>query len=337
MPLLDPVAADLLADAQARRLVPPAQAAALADAVRTAPFSLNVELRTLLYLGVVALSGGLGALLYQHHERLGPGVILALMAALMTGAFWYAARYRPAFTWGVAPRVSVGADYALLLGCLLFLGIETYAQVEYRLFGERYGVAAALPALLFIGLAYRYDHRGVLAMGLTALAAWAGLAVAPASILNNIEFVQTALRGTTIGLGVALSGVAFYSEWMRRKAHFAPTFLSLGANLTGAGLASLLIDGWDSVTAILLGAVGLAGLCFGLYQFARRTHSHWFLVLAAGWGYFLVTYLWVRLMIATDAEEGAILLSILYFVFSTFAIIRFFLNLKKLLPPPPTA
>ncbi|MBC7449075.1 MAG: DUF2157 domain-containing protein [Hymenobacteraceae bacterium] len=336
MPRPLPFATDLLADLTAQRLVPPAQAAAIAEAERYAPLSLNAELRTFLYLGVTALAGGLGALLYEHHERLGPGLILSVMTALLAAAIWYAARHRPAFTWGVAPRTSVGADYALLLACLLLLGIEGYAQAQYTLFGTRYGLATALPAGVFLLLAYRYDHRGVLALGLTALAAWVGLTVAPLDVLSNVGFGHAALRGSAIGLGTLLTATACHAEGAGRKAHFASTYLSLGANLAGAGLASTLIGGWSEGGAQILGVVGMASLSAALYWFARRTTSAWFLVLAAAWGYFLLTYLWIRLMIASGGEEGAFLLSSGYFIGSAVLIIRFFLNLKRLLPSPLT-
>ena len=332
MPHPAPIATDLLADLAARGIVPPAQASVLAEAEQSAPFSLHLELRTFLYLGVTALAGGLGALLYEHHERLGPGLILSGMSLLLGGATWYAARHRPAFTWGVAPRTSVGADYALLLACLLLLGIGGYAQAQYTIFGTRYGLATALPATLFLLTAYRYDHRGVLALGFTALAAWVGLTVAPLSIFN-LDFGQAGLRGAAIGLGGGLTAAACHAEWTGRKAHFASTYLGLGANLAGAGLAATIISGWDSGGAQVLGVAGLLALVAALYLFAQRTYSAWFLVLGAAWGYFLVTYLWIRLMIFSGGDEGAFLLSTGYFIGSAVLIVRFFLSLKRRLPP----
>lgn len=333
MPALSPFATDLLADLQARELLPPEQPAALAAAETAAPFSVSRELRTLLYLGATALSGGLGALLYQHHERLGPGLILSLMALLLVAAATYAARHRPAFTWDVAPRTSVGADYALLLACLLFLGIEGYAQAQLHIFGTRYGLATLLPALLFLPLAYRYDHRGVLALGLTALGAWLGVSVTPLGQPGSFDFMPSLYRGTAIGYGAALTAVAFHAEWTRHKAHFAPTYLSLGASLAGGGLASQMI-GYLSIVHVITGAVPLAGLCYALYLFAQRTRSYWFLVLAAGWAYFCLTYCCVWLADALNINDGALLLIPLYFIASTIGFVRFFLNLKKLLPRP---
>ena len=171
--------ARLLADLEAEGLLPPAQAAAIAEDERTRPFSLHYELRALLYLGSVLLAGGLGVLVYENRNSLSQELVTAFIALAMGASFAYAARHRPAFTWGEAPRTSIAADYLLLLGCLLFLVLEGYVQVEYGMFGTRYGLVTLLPAVLFFALAYRYDHRGVLAMAITALAAWVGVSVTP--------------------------------------------------------------------------------------------------------------------------------------------------------------
>ena len=175
--MLSPTA-HLLAQLQAAGLLPPAQAATIAEAERTRPFSLHYELRALLYLGSTLLAGGLGVLVYENRDSLGHSVITALIAGAMLACFAYAARYRPAFSRGQAPRPRVAAGYLLLLGCLLFLVLEGYVQVQYGVFGTRYGLATLLPAGLFLTLAYRYDHQGVLGLGLTALGAWVGVSVA---------------------------------------------------------------------------------------------------------------------------------------------------------------
>ncbi len=85
-------------------------------------------------------------------------MVVAGIAALMAVCLGYAARCRPAFTWGVAPSAGLLPEY-LLLGCLLFLVLEGYLQAQYQLFGTRYGLAAALPTALFFGVAYGFDHR----------------------------------------------------------------------------------------------------------------------------------------------------------------------------------
>ena len=324
-----------LLDLQARGLLPPAQAATIAAADQARPFSLHYELRALLYLGTTLLAGGLGVLIYQHIDSIGHGVIIALTAGLMAACFGYAARHRAAFTWGIASKTSIGADYLLILGCLLFVVLEGYLQYQYHIFGDRYGLATAVPALVFLPLAYWFDHRGVLAMGLTALASWVGLTVAPLAVLTENEFWNDHIRGAAIGLGLVLMAAGFYAEHRERKAHFAFTYLLLGSNLALAALATTLVRAtFEEQPAVGLGTTLLMlALCAGLFWYARRAQSYWFLVLAAGYAYFAACYLLVQLTLALP--EGLILLAAtVFFPVSALAVVLFFVNLKKIMHGP---
>ncbi|MDO7848366.1 DUF2157 domain-containing protein [Hymenobacter sp. M29] len=333
-----------LADLQRRGLLSPDQAAAIAASESAQPFSLHYELRALLYLGITLLAGGLGVLVYQHIDSLGHGVIIAVIAALMAACFTYAARHRAPFTWAAAPRTSVGADYLLLLSCLLFVVLEGYVQYQYGIFGNRYGLATALPALVFLPLAYYFDHRGVLAMGLTALASWVGLTVAPLAVLTKNEFWNEHIRGAAMALGILFMAVGFYSEHQGRKAHFAFTYLLLGSNLALAALATSLMElGLQEQPALALSyVVVMLALCAGLFWYARRTQSYWFLVLAAGYAYFAVGYVLVEVVILLP-HEIVFMTAFLLFPLSALLVVLFFINIRKILhgptapPHPPTS
>ena len=323
-----------LADLQARGLLPPTQVATIAAADQARPFSLHYELRTLLYLGTTLLAGGLGVLVYQHIDSIGHGFIIAAIAGLMAAAFTYAARHRAPFTWGMAPKTSIGADYLLLLSCLLFVVLEGYVQYQYQVFGTRYGLATAVPALVFLPLAYWFDHRGVLAMAITALAAWVGLTVSPLSVLTNNDFWDTNIRTAAIGLGLALMAAGFYSEYSGRKAHFAFTYLLLGSNLALAPLVTVLLQltfreqpfaGFGTALLMLMLA-----LCAGLFWYARRTMSHWFLILAAGYAYFAIGYLVAQVIMTLPGDLIALAVTV-FFPLSALGVVLFFVNMKKIL------
>ena len=323
-----------LAELTARGLLPPAQAAAIAEADRARPFSVHYELRALLYLGIVLLSGGLGVLIYQHVDGIGHDALLTAVALLMGACFYFASLHRPAFTWGVAPKTSVGADYLLLLGCLLFVALETYAQYQYGVFGTRYGLATALPAGLFIFLAYRYDHRGVLGLGLTALASWAGLAAQPLAVFSSNNYFSPAVRTAAIGLGLALTVAGLHAEARGRKAHFAFSYLLLGVNLAQLALCATMLEtsGFGARGAALL----VLAVSAGLYWYARRVQSYWFLLLGAGYGYFAVGWMYVQLI---DSDYGLIggMLSALapfFLVISATGIVLLIFNLKTILRRP---
>ena len=323
-----------LAALEGRALLPPAQAAAIAAANARRPFSLHYELRAFLYLGITLLAGGLGVLVYRNIDTIGHEVIILVVGLLMAACFGYAARHRPAFTWGEAPKTSVGADYLLILGCLLFLVLEGYVQFRYNFFGTRYGLATALPALVFIPLAYRYDHRGVLAMGLSALAAWVGLNSAPLQLLEN-DFGNPGTRAAALGLGLLLVAVGLASEHQQRKAHFAFTYLLLGCNLALLALVTTMVKASfdNEVLLSLLAAAGTVGLCVGLYWYARRTGSYWFLVLGAGYGYFAICWALGQLLVLLP-EEMMVASAYLFLPLSVGLVVFFFVNIRKLMPDP---
>lgn len=319
----------ILAELQARQLLPPEQAQLIRTDEARRPFSLYRELRLLLYLGIVLLSGGLGVLIYQHLDAIGHGVIVATIAALMLACFGYAARHRAPFTWAEAPRAGFLPDYALLLGCLLFVTLETYLQVQYGIFGRRYGLATVLPAVVFFALAYLFDHRGVLAMGITALAAWVGVTIQPLSAFVTNDFWHSRLSTAAIVLGLGLMLAGLLAERYGRKAHFAFTYLSLGSNLLLIAATASLIDftpGYDSLPPVVLVPLILL-VCAALVWYARRTHSYLLLLMGVGYAYVAVTYLCVQLI----DSMGAWQLLIFYFVASAAGVVWLFFNLKRLI------
>ena len=326
--LLPPTTARLLARLQADGHLPAAQAEAIAAAEAARPFSLHYELRALLYLGITLLAGGLGVLLYENYEHLNHSVLVGAIAAAMLACFWYASRRLPAFSWGKAPRTSIAADYLLLLSCLLFVALEGYLQYQYRVFGQRYGLATLLPALVFLPLAYRYDHQGVLGLGIAAVGAWVGVSTNPLALLQG-ELLSSNLAGPSLALGLVLIGAGLASEYFQRKPHFAFTYLITGANLAEAGAFWLAFSGiknsWDALPGLLL-ALGLA---LGLVWYARRTGSYVFLLLGAVYGYVAFTALAVLLLWPFLDELWP--LALLYLPASLIGLVSLLVKMKTIL------
>jgi hypothetical protein len=321
----------LLEDLQTAGLLPPEQAAAISHDERSRPFSLHQELRAALYLGITLLTGGLGVLLYQHLDELGHGVIIGSMVLLMLAGFGYALRHRQPFTWAQIVPVSFVPDYALLLGCLLFLALETYLQVQFNVFRSRYGLVTLLPAVLFFPLAYRFDHRGVLAMGITALASWIGVSIAPVSAFTDNNFLTSQLGGAAVLLGLLLVGVGLDADFNKRKAHFAFTYISLGANLALIAATAALFGFYPQpFLPKLLVVPLLLALSGGLIWYARRSQSYVFLLMGALYGYITVTYLFFTMLNFRHGDAGALLV-MLYFSLSAAGVILLFMHGKKFL------
>jgi hypothetical protein len=333
---MDSATPRLLADLEAEGLLPPAQAATIQEDERTRPFSLHYELRALLYLGITLLVGGLSVLVYQHIDSIGHSVIVGVVTLAMCASFAYAARHEPAFTWDEAPRTSIAADYLLLLSCLLFLVLEGYLQVQYGLFGTRYGLVTVVPAVLFFYLAYRFDHRGVLSMAITALAAWVGVSVAPLALFTE-GFPSEALSMPGLLLGLALLAAGLVSEQLRRKPHFAYTYMLLGSNVALLAAMVRLFDSsgsgteWPTLLRALLVALLALGICTVLVWYARRTQSYVSLLLAISYGYVASTSALVILGLFISIKEGFFPLAILYFPLSLIGLVWLLINIKKIL------
>ncbi len=76
-------------------------------------------------------------------------------------------------------------------------------------------------------------------------------------------------------------------------------------------------------------------LCVGLFWYARRVQSYWFLVLAAGYGYFAAWCVLAQLVILLP-EDLIVATSFIGFPLSAFLVVMFFVKLKTILHGPTT-
>lgn len=289
-PIMSPI--DVLEALKTRNLLPARQADELADFEQKRPLSVYYELRSLLYVGIFLLAGGLGLLIYEHYEQIGDMAIIGGIAALCGASFFFAWRNRTPFSLGAAESRSTFGDYALLLACLLFLSLEGYAQYRFNLFGARYGLATFVPALLFMALAYGFDHRGVLGMGLTALASWVGLTVRPLELRLRTNFFDEGTVWAAIGLGTLLIVAALGLERRRIKPHFTDTLLTFAGNLVllalTAGLFNFTERRWFYVLALF-------AVCGAYEWLGRQRGSFLYTLMALVYSYIGLTYLFFDL------------------------------------------
>ncbi|WP_353720635.1 DUF2157 domain-containing protein [Dyadobacter sp. 676] len=286
-------------------------------------FSVHGELRAILYVGILLFSSGAGVLIYENIDTIGHQAIIAAIALITAGCFYYTYKHSQPYTHGQADDPNKLVGYVLLLGCSTFLGLEGYLQFQYNLFGTRYGLAAIIPTALFFFCAYRFDHRGALSMAITGLASWLGLTIAPLSVLSANDFSDGKLIIPAIALGSVLTAVGWISEEQNVKKHFAFTYMLMGGNL--ACIAAQ-IELFNHSAKLLYFFIGIALCCFFVLR-ARRAQSLLFLLMGTVYGYCIVTYV-IFTNLGADAALG---LGIFYFLFSSVGVIYFLLNFKKFL------
>jgi hypothetical protein len=289
-------------------------------------FSVHWELKTILYLGVLLLSGGLGILVYKNIDTIGHQAILAAIALGCAGCFYYGIRHKLPFSREKVPAPNVLFDYILLLGCLLLITFITYLQVQYNVFGHRYGAATFIPMVALFFSAYYFDHLGVLSMAVTNLAAWMGVTVTPLQLLYENDFSSFPLIYSGLLLGAILVAAAFVSQRQHFKAHFAFTYSNFGTHIfliaTLAGMFAAYDGAYGLWFLLLAGAVA-----FFMSQ-AIKHKSFYFALIIILYAYVGLSFVIVRLLIEVN-DLGGVYAGLLYFIASGIAFVVLLVKLNK--------
>ncbi|HEV7381424.1 MAG TPA: DUF2157 domain-containing protein [Dyadobacter sp.] len=314
---------DILDQLRDKNIIFNRQSEAVSGFLASEPFSVYHELRSILYLGILLFTSGIGVIVYENIDTIGHQVIIGVLIILCILFLSHAFKYRSPFSWAKINPQNKLADHSLLLGCSLFLILEGYVQYQYTFFGTRYGLAVAIPTLLFFLLAYRFDHIGVLSMALTGLASWLGLTIAPTSVTRGNDFTNAHLLITAIVLGLLLLILGKVSEQKHLKSHFSFTYSLFGANLASvAAIAGL----FNHNPRIVYFIISIA-LSFYLIQTARKEKSALFLLVGVIYGYVAISY--GLFHVVPDVMVG--LLGVFYMLASSAGTLVFLLNFKKIL------
>jgi hypothetical protein len=294
-----------------------------------APVTVYWDVTTLLYIGVLLLSTGLGILIYEHIDSIGHAVILSAIGLLCAACFVYCFKKAKGFSYDKVEAPNVLFDYVLLLGCLLMLTFVGYLQFTYNVFGNDWGLATFVPMVLLFFAAYYFDHLGVLSIAITNLAAWAGFTVAPLKIIGGNNFTDDRLILTGIVLGYGLIAFAYASVYRKIKIHFAFTWKNFGIHILFISLLAAIIH-FESV--YLLWFIGLAIVTVVAYLQAMKERSFYFLVVIALYAY--VGFSYVFIFLVSDAgrwSTGFLYLAFIYFIASGIGLIRLLIHYNKLL------
>ena len=329
---------DLFDKLQKEGLISPTSAEKVRIISENKLFSFHWELKTLLYLGVLMLSGGLGILVYKNIDTIGHQAILAFIALISAGCFAYCIKQKRPFSWNRVQAPNGFFDYILLLGCLTFISFITYLQVKYNVFGTRYGAATFFPLIVLMLSAYYFDHLGVLSMAITNFAAWLGLTVTPVQLFyTNDFFATTRLIYTGVFLGLFLIFIAYMGDQKNLKKHFAFTYSNFGVHIFMiACLAGLMSGGFadrysETTDVGFLGwFVLLAVATVFCYKQALKKKSLYFMLFITLYGYVGLSYVIVRGLVAMD-DIGAFYMGMIYFIASGIGAIMFLVNINKII------
>jgi hypothetical protein len=270
-----------------KRLITPEQFTKIDLITSGKVVSVFYELRTLLYLGILLLTGGLGILIYQNIGDLGHLAAIGLLIVLTITCFWYVSRNAPPYSNESVKGPTPYYDYIVLLGALLFISVLGYLQYQYEILDNALGITTLVTSAVFFFVAYRYDHAGVLSLAITALASFWSISISPVKWYSGDFFFTDSLHVTGLVFSSIMAGVAIALDRRAIKVHFTFTYLNFAcliffvSSLTGLFKEELFL-----IYMLLI----YGGAAFAWYM-ARYKKSFLFLLYAFIASYIATTYL----------------------------------------------
>jgi len=248
-----------------------AAAGAIALERRTV-FSLFEELRAALYAAVALVITGVGILVKEHLDRIGPLTLILALALAAVACYVPAIRTRSRGT-----ARSTAADYLLLLGALLVSADLGYVESQFHWLGANWSRHLLILTALHAYTAYVLASRLVLSVALATLAGWFGIERGPGTL--------TAWHYATPGLGVrALLCAGVMLVWRAidqrmNTARFRDLFEHFAANL-----AFWAVLGWCSDEHLrVVGVLALLVLAAAAIRKALRSRTVAFAVYGVGY------------------------------------------------------
>jgi hypothetical protein len=290
--------------------------------------SVHWEIKTILYLGITLLTGGIGVLVYKNIDTIGHQIILAFIALVSACCLGYCFKHKKPFSTGRVHPPSTFFDYVLLLGTLALLIFVGYLQFQYNVFGSNYGLATAIPMLALFYIAYTFDHIGILNMGIANLAIWMGVTATPTHLLAYGTFNSQSIIFTYLGFGLLLLAAAWATQKYLFKKHFKFSYEHYGIHAACIALLAGYFFNYDIRFSILwlLGAIALSLV---LYFDSLKEKSFYFALLSVLYGYIAVSCLFFRMISVGGVGEVIITLGMMYVTCSAIGVIFLLTSTNK--------
>ena len=282
--------------------------------------SVFYELRSLLYLGVMLFTTGVGILIYQNIGDLGHLLSIIALIILTTGCFFYVFKNAPPYSNSSVKGPTPYFDYIVLLGALLFISVLGYLQFQFAILDENLGLITLVTSAFFFYIGYRFDHLGILSLAITALASFWSISISPQKWYEGDFFETANLHNTAIIFSASVACIALVLDRKSIKNHFTFTYLNFCALIffVGAITGMFMGDYWFVYLLLIYG-----GCVFAFYM-ARWKKSFLFLLYA-----FVSAYIGTTYFLAETILRDAIEIWFLYSIASCGGFIYFIIKFKN--------
>jgi hypothetical protein len=219
---------------------------------RRTVFSVFWELRATLYVAVALIVTGVGILLKDHLDRIGP--LTLTLALALAAAACYIPAIRAKLHGGGSSTV---AQYLLLLGALIVSADLGYAESKFHLLGANWSRHLLILTAFHGVTAYSLDSRLVLSVALTTLAGWFGIERGPGN-MTPWGFATPELGLRALLCASAILVWRAVDQWTN-AARFSAVFEHFAANLAFWGALGWCADDHLRVVGVLT-LLTLAGI-----------------------------------------------------------------------------
>jgi len=291
-------------------------------------FSLNAELKLLLYFSALLFTSGIGILIYDNIDSFGHIVLLSTLLIVISGCFYYCFKNSKGFQKTETISESPFLEYIVLIANVLTCIFIGYLQFQYEAFGTHYGLATLIPTIVSFSCAYYFDNKSVLTIAITGLAAYIGLSVTPQDIFNssNDFYDNQTLTYSAIALGVLLIVWTIYSSRINLKTHFTLVYLTFALHMISvATISNLFTD--DFMWLLFTVVLGISSFYFYKVSHKQKAISLYiFMIVYAYIGFNLFLFRILDFIRPDDIWILLILLLPIYFIVS---IVMFIKLIKK--------
>jgi hypothetical protein len=281
--------------------------------------SVFYELRTLLYLGILLFTTGVGILIYENIGDIGHIISVTLLGLAAAACYWYVSKFAIPYSNAEIKSPTPYYDYIVLLGSLLLISVIGYLEFLYGFFEERPGLITLVTSALFFFIAYRHDHVGVLSLAITALASFWSISISPQKWYEGDFYSLENLYVTGLIFSTVLSGLALIMDRKNIKQHFTFTYLNFCSLIFFiSAITGLFESEWWGIYLLLI-----YGGCAFAYYMARWKKSFLFMLYA-----FVSAYIGTTFLLAETIMEDAIELWFLYSIISCGGFIYFIVKYR---------
>lgn len=250
-----------------KNLILPEQSEFLNEISTGKKYSLYFELRSFLYVGVLLFTTGIGLLIYTQLSNLMHYFALSILTGIIAICTWYVFKNNIPYSNEKVTPPTPYFDYVLLLGALVSISLLTYIAIFTGLYVQIATWSSLLISIFFGFLAFRYDHRGLLSLSITAFVAFWGIQLSPVYWMegnfDNVGVIPYV--GAAIGFTLLL--LNYFLQFKKIKTHFGFLISNFGFILWYLGLHNGLFakDLWMFGVVILFSSIA-----FGLYAWKHQ-------------------------------------------------------------------